>query len=140
MTAAYAPARYPDRMDVRRTKRLWGYPIDLLFIFGFWFVYSLAQDQPTALAVLLPTVFPFWLALSIGWLLSRQGRRTLHLEDALTVWATTLIGGLVLRNLGGEATAMRLIVVTTIILSFTLLGWRLIGFLILHTRARSTSA
>lgn len=121
-------------VDKRRIKRLWAYPIDLILVVGFWVVYQQAQDQPMALAVLLPTIFPFWLALTLAWLVVHTGMCALHLGHAVTVWATTLVGGLLLRNLGGQATAMPLIVVCTIVLSFTLLGWRLIGFLVHRSR------
>lgn len=120
--------------------QLWGYPIDLIIVIGFWVAYSAAQDQPLTLVVLLPIIFPFWLALTMAWLVVRRGERALHLGHALTVWLFTLVGGMVLRNLSGPPTAAPLIVVATMVLTFGLLGWRLIGFLILRTRQTHRAA
>lgn len=86
------------------------------------------------LPVLLPAIFPFWLGMTLAWLVADAGPRTMGLGPALTVWGGTLIGGLVLRNLGGQATAAPLIVVCTVVLSFALLGWRLIGFLVIRAK------
>lgn len=126
-------------MDRRRIGQLWAYPIDLAIVVGFWVIYSLAQDQPTTLAVLLPTIFPFWLGLSLAWLVVTPGKAAVSFNHAVVVWAMTLIGGLLLRNLGGQATAMPLIVASSVVLSFGLLGWRLLGFLLARTRARPVS-
>ena len=71
---------------------------------------------------------PFLIALAIGWLISRAWRQPMNLRIGATIWVSTIIVGLLLRNLvfdRGIATSF--IIVTALFLGAALLGWRVIA-------------
>lgn len=79
---------------------------------------------------LLTTAWPFVVALGAGWLVSVAWRAPLApWRTGVPVWAVTVVGGMLLRALSGQGTAVPFIVVATLTLLVLLLGWRLIGAL-----------
>jgi hypothetical protein len=86
---------------------------------------------------LLRTLWPFGAGLVIGWAIAlglRAGRdlpSTLQRFDGrslwptgVVVWASTLAGGMVLRVIAGQGTALSFILVAGTVLALFLLGWR----------------
>ena len=85
------------------------------------------HNEGTALDGVLTVAAPFLIALVIGWLVSRAWRQPMNLRIGTIIWASTIIVGLLLRNLvfdRGIATSF--IVVTMFFLGAVLLGWRAI--------------
>lgn len=71
---------------------------------------------------------PFLIALVIGWLVSRAWRQPMNLRIGATIWASTIVFGLLLRNLVFDrGTATSFIIVATLFLGAVLLGWRAIA-------------
>ena len=86
---------------------------------------------------LLTTAWPFLLALGVGWLVSRAWRAPLApLRTGVPVWLVTVAGGMLLRALSGQGTAVPFVVVATLTLLALLVGWRLVAALVRRGRAR----
>lgn len=86
---------------------------------------------------LVQTSWPFVVALVAGWLVTLGWRRPLApLSTGLGVWAVTVVGGMLLRALGGQGTAPAFIVVAAVTLLVLLVGWRGLAALVRRVRAR----
>jgi hypothetical protein len=85
----------------------------------------------------LVTLWPFLAGLAIGWIGARAWRTPFTLRwTGLTVWAGTVIVGILLRAVSGQGVQFGFVVVTTLVLAIFLLGWRGIVQLVLRARAR----
>ncbi|MFF7681156.1 DUF3054 domain-containing protein [Microbacterium sp. NPDC007973] len=88
---------------------------------------------------LATTVWPFLVALLVGWLVSRAWRGPVALvRTGLPVWAVTVILGMVLRAVSGQGVAMAFVIVAAVTLALFLLGWRGIARLIGRGRRTAT--
>jgi len=86
------------------------------------------HDQEPGLAGVLATAAPVLIALAAGWLVARGWWRPMSLRTGVTVWAVTITGGMLLRNLVfDDGTATSFVVVATAFTGACLLGWRLIA-------------
>lgn len=84
---------------------------------------------------LLTTAWPFLVALGAGWLVSAAWRAPrAPWRTGLPVWAVTVVGGMLLRALSGQGTAVPFIVVATLTLLALLVGWRLVAALAARAR------
>lgn len=85
---------------------------------------------------LLTTAWPFVVALVLGWLLSLAWRAPLApLRTGVPVWVVTVAGGMLLRALSGQGTALPFVVVATLALLATLVGWRLAAAFVRRSRS-----
>jgi hypothetical protein len=76
---------------------------------------------------LLTTAWPFLVALAAGWLVSMAWRApSAPLRTGVPVWAVTVAGGMLLRAVSGQGTAVPFIAVATLTLLALLVGWRLV--------------
>lgn len=95
-------------------------------------------------AGLATTAWPFLAALGLGWLVSLAWRRpTAPLRTGLPVWLVTIAGGMLLRALSGQGTALPFVVVATLALLALLVGWRVIATLArrgIERRSRTVGA
>ncbi|MCU1438486.1 MAG: rane protein [Naasia sp.] len=82
------------------------------------------------------TLLPFLAALQTGWLL-RTGRPPASLVSGGIVGGTTVVLGLLLRVATGDTAAVPFIVLTALILTAFLLGWRGLALLLARVRRRS---
>lgn len=99
---------------------------DLLCVLAFTALGVRAHAQTDHL---LRVAVPFLAALAIGWLIARPLKNMASLRAGAVIWLTTLIGGMLLRRLGGDGTALPFVLVATTFLAVTMLGWRLIAAL-----------
>lgn len=77
---------------------------------------------------LLQTSWPFLAALVAGWLAVRAWRHpAAPVRTGLGVWAVTLAGGMLLRAVSGQGTAVPFLVVAALTLLAALVGWRLLA-------------
>ncbi len=77
---------------------------------------------------LLTTAWPFLVALAAGWIVSMAWRApSAPLRTGVPVWAMTVTGGMLLRALSGQGTAVPFIVVATLTLLALLVGWRAVA-------------
>lgn len=84
------------------------------------------------------TAWPFLAALTAGWLVTRAWRApSAPVRVGIGVWVTTVVGGMLLRALSGQGTAVAFVVVATLTLFAALVGWRFIVALVRRSRSRA---
>lgn len=97
-----------------------------------------ASHEEHPLVGLWDTAWPFLAALAVGWLVTAAWRApSAPLRTGIGVWAVTLIGGMLLRAVSGQGTAIPFIVVAGVVLAVTLIGWRAVAALLRRRRART---
>lgn len=87
------------------------------------------------------TAWPFLGGLVLGWVsvVAGLGRAPGTLLTGLPVWIATVFGGMALRDMSGQGTALPFVVVATLSLALGLLGWRAVAML-LERRRRGPAA
>ncbi|GMA36309.1 MULTISPECIES: DUF3054 domain-containing protein [Demequina] len=76
----------------------------------------------------LTTVWPFLVGAGIGWLLVRGWTRPCSWRPTgLVVWASTLVGGMLLRAVTGQGVQVSFVIVAGLFLALFLVGWRVIS-------------
>lgn len=86
-------------------------------------------------AGLATTAWPFLAALAVGWLASVGWRAPLApLRTGVPLWLVTVVGGMLLRALSGQGTAVPFIVVAALTLLVLLVGWRALAALVRRGR------
>lgn len=97
-----------------------------------------SHNADPSLAGLLTTWWPFVAALLLGWLLTTAWKRPFGvLWPGVGIWLATVLGGMLLRAVSGQGTAVPFVIVATITLAVLLLGWR--GVAAIVRRRRTTS-
>ncbi len=77
---------------------------------------------------LAQTAWPFLVSLLAGWLIALAWRRPAAVvRTGVPVWAVTVAGGMLLRAVSGQGTAVAFIIVATGTLLAFLVGWRAIA-------------
>ncbi|MEV6770663.1 DUF3054 domain-containing protein [Nocardia sp. NPDC051030] len=117
-------------------KKLVPFAVDVVLVIVFCAIGRRSHDEAVA-AGLLRTVWPFGTGLLLGWVIAiavaagREGASAAKRFDGRALWPTgviiwlsTLIGGMLLRVVSGQGTAVSFIVVATTVLALFLLGWR----------------
>ncbi|MET7771337.1 DUF3054 domain-containing protein [Nocardia sp. NPDC005366] len=110
--------------------------VDLLLVILFCVIGRRSHDE-AILTGLLKTLWPFAIGLAIGWVAalvvtSRRSGAGQNLgfdgtalwPTGVLVWLGTLGGGMVLRVIAGQGTAVSFIAVAATVLALFLLGWR----------------
>lgn len=83
--------------------------------------------------------WPFLAGLALAHvLLAARHRAPAVLLSGIAVWATTVVVGMVLRQLTGDGTALAFVLVATGFTLATLLGWRLLALVVRRPRGRVT--
>lgn len=77
------------------------------------------------------TVWPFLVGAAVGWVLAKGWKRPCAWrQTGLIVWASTLVGGMLLRVVSGQGVEVTFVIVAALVLAAFLVGWRVIsGFL-----------
>ncbi|MEV0294452.1 DUF3054 domain-containing protein [Nocardia sp. NPDC050710] len=118
-------------------KKLVPLVVDLLLVILFCIIGRRSHDE-AILTGLLKTLWPFAIGLAIGWVVALAAASRIFGEtgrDArfdgtalwptgVLVWLGTLCGGMLLRVISGQGTALSFIVVAATVLALFLLGWR----------------
>lgn len=87
---------------------------------------------------LAQTAWPFLVALGVGWVVTLAFRKPLApLRTGVPVWLITVAGGMLLRAVSGQGTAIAFIIVATLTLLLLLVGWRLVATFVARQRARA---
>ncbi len=73
---------------------------------------------------LLKVAAPFLAALAVAWVVAAPLRAPETLKAGAVIWLVTLVGGMLLRRVTGEGTAATFILVASVFLAVTMLGWR----------------
>ena len=98
--------------------------IDVVAVLVFVLVGRSSHADGITVAGVLGTAWPFFAGLAAGWALARAWRRPFALVPGLTVWASTVVVGLLLRAMAGDGIPPGFVAVTTLVLAAFLLGWR----------------
>lgn len=100
--------------------------LDIVAVVIFVVIGRDTHDEGSALVDVLETAAPFLVAIAVGWLVTTAWRDPVSWRTGIGVWLVTVAGGLLLRRLMfDDGTAAPFIVVATLFLGATLLGWRL---------------
>ncbi|RNL82506.1 DUF3054 domain-containing protein [Halostreptopolyspora alba] len=111
--------------------------LDLLCVVVFVVLGRAEHHASHVVSGVAETAWPFAVALLAGWLLSRAWRApTRVVPTGLVVWPVTVAGGMLLRVLTGGTTQPSFIVVTSLFLGATLLGWRAVAALLRRRAGR----
>ncbi|MEU3016309.1 DUF3054 domain-containing protein [Nocardiopsis sp. NPDC007018] len=113
---------------------------DLLCVLVFVVVGK--ADHATGLgpAAVASTAWPFLVALALGWAVTLAWRSPGRIwPTGALVWAVTVAGAMVLRLLSGEGAPWSFVVVTSLFLAATMLGWRSVALLV-SRRKRQAAA
>ncbi|MGW4089690.1 DUF3054 domain-containing protein [Nocardia sp. NPDC004750] len=107
--------------------------VDALLVVVFCAIGRRSHDE-AVLAGLLRTVWPFATGLVVGWLVvalrwraaAGSGRFDITplWPAGVVIWACTLVGGMLLRVVSGQGTAVSFVLVAGVVLAVFLLGWR----------------
>lgn len=98
--------------------------IDAAAIIVFAAVGRASHDE-SVLAGLARTSWPFLAGAAIGWIAARAWRNPTALAPTgVIIWGCTLVGGMLLRVVSDQGTALSFIIVAGVILAVLLLGWR----------------
>ena len=90
---------------------------------------------------LATTAWPFLAALAVGWVICLGWRRPFSIvRTAMPVWVVTVAGGMLLRAVSDQGTALPFVIVATVTLLVLLVGWRLVTAVVRRMRARSGAA
>lgn len=112
--------------------------LDAAFIVAFAAAGRSSHARSATLAGLWETAWPFLAALTVSWLITAAWfRPTSPLWPGLGLWVGTLAGGMALRAVAGQGTALPFVLVAAGTLLLFLVGWRLVAALTKRVRARA---
>lgn len=84
---------------------------------------------------LATTAWPFLAGAALGWVASRGWRRPCDWRrTGLTVWASTLIGGMALRAVSGQGVQPSFVIVAGAFLALFVVGWRVVSGIVARRR------
>ncbi|MFB7892481.1 DUF3054 domain-containing protein [Microbacterium sp. NPDC056044] len=110
--------------------------VDVVLVTAFAAIGRASHDSDVWTG-LWQTAWPFLAALGIGWLVTRAWRApAAPVRTGLGVWAITVAGGMLLRWVSGQGTALAFIMVASLTLLLALVGWRLIVAIVRRVRRR----
>lgn len=110
--------------------------LDIVLVIAFAAIGRASHDSDVWTG-LWQTAWPFLVGLGLGWLVTLAWRAPLApVRTGLGVWAVTVAGGMLLRAVTGQGTAVAFIVVASVTLFAALIGWRGIAALVRRRRAR----
>ncbi|MDX2375221.1 DUF3054 domain-containing protein [Microbacterium sp. LRZ72] len=85
---------------------------------------------------LVQTSWPFVVALVLGWLAASGWRRPLApVRTGIPIWIVTVAGGMLLRAVSGQGTALAFVIVAAVTLLVLLVGWRVVAELVARRAA-----
>lgn len=108
---------------------------DLICVLAFVVIGRIDHESGTALAGIWGTAWPFLAATALGWAVTLAWRSPGRIWPVgVFVWAVTVAGGMALRVFTGEGAPLSFVVVTSLFLAATMLGWRVAALLVARAR------
>ncbi|MFC4050629.1 DUF3054 domain-containing protein [Actinomadura syzygii] len=99
--------------------------LDVACVLVFVAIGRASHDEAGGVSGFAATAWPFVVGLAAGWVVGRGWRRPEGLVPAgVVVWVSCVALGMALRAVSGQGTAFAFVVVATVFLGVTLLGWR----------------
>lgn len=88
-----------------------------------------SHEQANTVLGILGTAVPFWLGGAVGWAAVRGWRRPMAaFSTGVAAWVGAIVVGMPLRNVVfGEGTATSFVIVATLFLVASVVGWRLVA-------------
>jgi FtsH-binding integral membrane protein len=114
--------------------------LDAGFIALFVAIGRRNHDEEATVTGYLGTLWPFLVALLLGWTALRAWRTPTTVRTGVTLWPIVVVVGMLLRRLAGDGTALAFVIVATVFLGLTLVGWRAIWSFAEARRRQSASA
>ncbi|WP_022894721.1 DUF3054 domain-containing protein [Agromyces subbeticus] len=120
--------------------------IDAVLVIAFVLIGRRSHAEGLDVVGIAGTAWPFLVALAAGWLAAMAWRRPFAVwPTGVVVWAVTVTGGMLLRLVSGQGTAVAFVIVATVTLALFLIGWRLVALpvgrrLRIANRASTSSA
>lgn len=109
--------------------------LDAVVIVLFAVIGRSSHAEDVTVAGVVTTAWPFLAGAGLGWLAARAWRAPMRVRwSGITVWLGALAGGMALRVIAGQGTAISFVVVAGAFLGLFLLGWR--GLVVLARRSR----
>lgn len=111
--------------------------LDLLVVLVFAAVGRRNHGEADALAGIVTTAWPFVVGAIVGWIVLVVMKRLpgRSLTSGVIVWLTTVIVGMILRQVSGHGTAVAFVIVALAFNGACMLGWRLIVRVLERRRA-----
>ncbi len=101
--------------------------LDAVAVLAFVTMGRSSHAEGITIAGVASTAWPFLVGAAVGWVLGRLWRAPLRVvPGALVCWVATVAVGMGLRALAGQGTAASFVIVATLFLGATLVGWRLV--------------
>ncbi len=101
--------------------------LDTFMVVLFVAIGRRTHDESGAFTAVVETALPFLIGLATAWLIVRAWRRPTHLLTGLAVWPIVVLLGMVVRQqVFDEGTATSFVVVATLFLGASIVGWRLL--------------
>lgn len=110
---------------------------DLVCVLAFVLIGKADHETGTALASVASTAWPFAAGALLGWVVTLAWRSPVRIwPTGVFVWAVTVAGAMVLRLFSGGSAPFSFVLVTSLFLATTMLGWRAVVLLVATTRQR----
>jgi len=127
--------------QLRTSRAVWSLVADIVIVIVFAIIGRASHGEALSLGGIATTTWPFLVALLVGWaalFVWRSPARPVRI--GLPLWAVTVAGGMLLRAVSGQGTAVPFIIVASVFLLLTLVGWRVVATLVGRRQgARSAS-
>lgn len=103
--------------------------LDVVLVIVFTGIGRRTHEEGLDLLGWAHTAWPFLVGLGVGWALVVLTRRTWPVRPGpgVVVWVSSVVVGMLLRTVSDQGTALPFVVVATLFLGATLLGWRLVA-------------
>ena len=113
--------------------------LDAFIVVAFVAIGRRNHDEDEAISGVVETAAPFLIALAVAWVVWRVWLAPDQVMTGVRVWATTVVLGMLLRNLVfGDGTATSFMIVATVFLGTFLVGWRAVASALLR-RSNTTA-
>lgn len=110
---------------------------DLVCVLAFVVIGRTDHGTGTALAEIAWTAWPFAAGAVLGWVVTFAWTAPARIwPTGVFVWAVTVAGGMTLRVFLGEGAPLSFVIVTSLFLAATMLGWRAVALLAARRRQR----
>lgn len=112
--------------------------IDIICVLVFCALGRRSHSEGLNVAGVATTAWPFLTGTLLGWLLSRAWQRPAALAPTgVTVWISTVVVGMLLREVSSAGVAVSFVVVASSVTAVLLLGWRAVGALAVRRRSEA---
>ena len=99
--------------------------LDVFVVIVFVAIGRRNHDSDSAFTAVLETGAPFLIGLAVAWVVTRAWRRPTSVSTGVAIWPVTVLVGMIARRLVFDrGTATAFVVVATLFLGATLVGWR----------------